>query len=125
MVPTLPLCDKIPVILVPCLPLLTAVSQLSDEDKQLLLDLHNRARSMVDPIATNMEEMVTYLQEMQHGFCTVLSRPFHLILYKHTQSCIPSTYKLLAFISGLGKHAHYDYKIIQPFQYFSRNNSLD
>jgi len=23
------------------------------------LDLHNRARSMVDPIATNMEEMVS------------------------------------------------------------------
>ncbi|XP_065915978.1 peptidase inhibitor 16-like isoform X3 [Dysidea avara] len=34
-----------------------SVSQLTDEDKQLLLDLHNRARSMVDPIATNMEEM--------------------------------------------------------------------
>jgi len=46
-----------------CLLVLTAapsVSQLSDEEKQLLLDHHNRARSMVDPIATNMEEMVTY-----------------------------------------------------------------
>ena len=45
-----------------CLLVLTAahlsVSQLTDEDKQLLLDLHNRARSMVYPIATNMEEMV-------------------------------------------------------------------
>ena len=46
-----------------CLLVLTAahlsVSQLTDEDKQLLLDLHNRARSMVDPTATNMEEMVS------------------------------------------------------------------
>ena len=46
-----------------CLLVLTvahlSVSQLTDEDKQLLLDLHNRARSMVDPIATNMEEMVS------------------------------------------------------------------
>jgi len=35
------------------------VSQLTDEDKQLLLNLHNEARSMVDPIATNMEKMVS------------------------------------------------------------------
>ena len=35
------------------------VSQLTDEQKQSLLDLHNRARSMVDPIATDMEEMVS------------------------------------------------------------------
>ena len=42
--------------------LLTAVlsvSQLTDEEIQLLLDLHNRARSMVDSIATNMENMVS------------------------------------------------------------------
>ena len=41
-----------------CLLVLTAVhlsaSQLTDEEKQDLLDLQNRARSMVDPIATNM-----------------------------------------------------------------------
>ena len=41
-----------------CLLLSTAELIFSDEDKQLLLDLHNEARSMVDPIATNMEEMV-------------------------------------------------------------------
>ena len=35
-----------------------SVSQLTQEDKQLLLDLHNEARSKVDPIATNMEKMV-------------------------------------------------------------------
>ena len=35
-----------------------SVSQLTEEDRQLLLDLHNEARSMVDPIATNMERMV-------------------------------------------------------------------
>ena len=45
-----------------CLLVLTAVHlsvcQLTDEEKQDLLDMHNRARSVVDPIATNMEEMV-------------------------------------------------------------------
>jgi len=49
-----------------CLLVLTAVhlsvSQLTDQQKQDLLDLHNRARSMVDPIATNMEEMVSWVQ---------------------------------------------------------------
>jgi len=35
-----------------------SVSQLTDQQKQDLLNLHNRARSMVDPIATNMEKMV-------------------------------------------------------------------
>jgi len=37
--------------------LLTAelsVSKLNDKEIQLLLDLHNRARSMVNPIATKM-----------------------------------------------------------------------
>ena len=47
-----------------CMLVLTAVhlsvSQLTDEQKQDLLDQHNRARSMVDPIATNMEEMVSH-----------------------------------------------------------------
>jgi len=45
-----------------CLLVLTvahlSASELTDEDKQLLLDLHSRARIMVDPIATNMEEIV-------------------------------------------------------------------
>ena len=36
-----------------------SVSTLTDEEKQQVLDAHNRARSMVDPIATNMEEMVS------------------------------------------------------------------
>ena len=34
-------------------------SQLSNAQKQLLLDLHNQARSDVLPTAANMEEMVT------------------------------------------------------------------
>ena len=40
------------------LPSAPSGTQLTNEQKELLLDLHNRARSMVDPIATNMEEMV-------------------------------------------------------------------
>ena len=35
-----------------------SVSQLSSAQRQLLLDLHNQARSEVSPTATNMEEMV-------------------------------------------------------------------
>jgi len=37
----------------------SGVYQLTDVQKQFFLDQHNRARSMVDPIATNMEEMVS------------------------------------------------------------------
>ena len=33
-------------------------SQLSNAQKQLLLDIHNQARSDVFPTAANMEEMV-------------------------------------------------------------------
>ena len=47
------------------LPSAPSGTQLTDEQKQLLLDLHNRARSMVDPIATNMEEMVRWCAVMQ------------------------------------------------------------
>ena len=36
-----------------------SVSQLTNEQQQLLLDLHNQARGDVAPIATNMEEMVS------------------------------------------------------------------
>ena len=36
-----------------------SVSQLTDEEKQNLLDLHNMARGMVDPLATNMKKMVS------------------------------------------------------------------
>jgi len=37
-----------------------SVSQLiQDEDREFLLDLHNDARDNVDPIATNMEKMVS------------------------------------------------------------------
>ncbi|XP_065915987.1 GLIPR1-like protein 1 [Dysidea avara] len=46
---------------VECLLLLIAVhqcvSQLTSQQKRLLLDLHNQARSNVTPIATNMEKM--------------------------------------------------------------------
>ena len=46
-----------------CLLVLTtarlSVSQLTDEDKQFILDFHNDARDNVDPIATNMEKMVS------------------------------------------------------------------
>ena len=56
------MCSSMATFSVLCLLVLTAVhpsvSQLTDEEKQDLLDMHNRARSMVDPIATNMEEMV-------------------------------------------------------------------
>ena len=48
------------------------VSQLTDEQKQSLLDLHNRARSMVDPIATDMEEMVS---------CYSQTKIMHIKLY--------------------------------------------
>ena len=34
------------------------VSQLTSDQKQLLLDLHNQARSDVFPTAANMEQMV-------------------------------------------------------------------
>ena len=48
---------------VECLLLLIAVhqcvSQLTSQQKRLLLDLHNQARSNVTPIATNMEKMVS------------------------------------------------------------------
>ena len=37
------------------------VSQLTSDQKQLLLDLHNQARSDVFPTAANMEEMVRAL----------------------------------------------------------------
>ena len=36
-----------------------SVSQLSSAQRQLLLDLHNQARSEVSPTAANMEEMVS------------------------------------------------------------------
>ena len=35
------------------------VSQLTNAQRQLLLDLHNQARSEVSPTAANMEEMVS------------------------------------------------------------------
>ena len=36
-----------------------SVSQLNSTQRQLLLDLHNQARSEVSPTAANMEEMVS------------------------------------------------------------------
>ena len=36
-----------------------SVSQLSNARRQLLLDLHNQARSDVSPTAANMEQMVS------------------------------------------------------------------
>ena len=36
-----------------------AQTPLSKEDKQEILDAHNRLRGMVDPPATNMERMVS------------------------------------------------------------------
>ena len=36
-----------------------SVSQLSSAQRQLLLDLHNQARSDVSPTAANMEQMVS------------------------------------------------------------------
>ena len=35
-----------------------SVSQLNSAQRQLLLDLHNQARSEVSPTAANMEQMV-------------------------------------------------------------------
>ena len=43
-----------------------SVSQLTSEQQQLLLDLHNQARSDVTPIATNMEKMVSQLIGVPH-----------------------------------------------------------
>ena len=39
----------------------SAQTSLSEEDKQLLLDLHNNERSTVNPSASNMESMVRVL----------------------------------------------------------------
>ena len=41
-------------------------SQLSNTQKQLLLDLHNQARSDVSPTAANMEEMVTTIYSVNN-----------------------------------------------------------
>ena len=38
------------------------VSRLNNDQKQLLLDLHNQARSDVSPAAANMQEMVSASQ---------------------------------------------------------------
>ena len=37
-----------------------AQMSLSEADKQELLDAHNRLRGMVNPLATNMERMVSW-----------------------------------------------------------------
>ena len=46
-----------------------SVSQLSSDQRQLLLDLHNQARSEVSPTAANMEQMVSDTHTARYTGC--------------------------------------------------------
>ena len=49
-----------------------AYAQFTDEEKEEMLRAHNNIRGKVDPVATNMEEMVTKNSDSRVVFNTLL-----------------------------------------------------